>query len=188
MVNACVREGKERFVLDAMQSFQSAKEKLDKHRATDLAARSESPLKTRANPPVGLMFYEGAWRLAGCDLHVPGLRSSKSDKVALEAFPGLAIQRLGERYYKNDKTTSADDNIAARTRILQRLQAKDDNALKCRISVPSSSLKDRMMHASGDWLDAVLCATQAHWGWTRKEKNFGLPTGVNPVEGWIISA
>ena len=40
----------------------------------------------------------------------------------------------------------------------------------------------------GDLLDAVLCAVQAHWGWRRAAQNYGLPPGLDPIEGWIVSA
>jgi hypothetical protein len=100
MVEECVRGGKERFVTIAMNSFRAAKTIRDKHRATDLVAQSESPLKTGANPPVGRMFYEGAWRLLAHRVHIPGLHETGSSKIALEVYPGLLVRRLGERYYK----------------------------------------------------------------------------------------
>src|SRR2546425_11786407 len=42
------------------------------HRATDLPAGSSSPMKL-VNPPVALMFHEGARRIAGAGVHVPAL-------------------------------------------------------------------------------------------------------------------
>jgi uncharacterized protein DUF429 len=188
MVEACVRGGKENFVRDGMRAFQAAKELQDKHRATDLKAKSESPLKTNANPPVGRMFYEGAWRLIAHDLHVPVLHERRSTKIALEAYPGLLISRLGERYYKNDSLRSAETNIAARKRICTSLKNRSGEHLSCALSVGSPSLSERLQNASGDWLDAVLCAMQAHWSWLRRDSNYGLPRNVDPVEGWIVSA
>jgi hypothetical protein len=41
---------------------------------------------------------------------------------------------------------------------------------------------------SGDRLDAVLAAMQATWCWRRRARNFGLPRGVDPLEGWIAMA
>ena len=41
---------------------------------------------------------------------------------------------------------------------------------------------------SGDTLDAVLCAVAAAWGWCRRERGYGLPAGVDPLEGWIVGA
>jgi hypothetical protein len=42
--------------------------------------------------------------------------------------------------------------------------------------------------ASGDRLDATLCAMQAAWSWQRqrRRRNFGLPRDMDPLEGWIV--
>lgn len=37
-----------------------------------------------------------------------------------------------------------------------------------------------------DWLDAVLCAVAAAWAVQRP--CYGLPTEIDPVEGWIAGA
>ena len=45
--------------------------------------------------------------------------------------------------------------------------------------------------AKGDSLDAVLCLMQAAWAQARHEAgapDYGLPAGVDPLEGWIITA
>lgn len=188
MVEACVSGGKQRFAEEAMRAFIGARIKSDKHRATDLTSGSHSPLKTRTNPPVGLMFYEGAWRLLKHGISVPGLNETTSRKIALEAYPGLLISRLAERYYKNDKPKSAKANSEARKRIIDQLQRSVNEALSCSLVVASPNLYDRLFHESGDWLDAVVCAVQAHWGWLRKDANFGLPAAVDPVEGWIVTS
>lgn len=187
MVRECVRGGKERFVVEGMRAFRTARTVADKHRATDLEARSESPLKTAANPPVGRMFYEGAWRLLAHGLHVPGLNETGSPKVALEVYPGLLVRRLGERYYKNDKASSEAANRAARRRIRAALNA-GHQVLSCRLRAASPKLAAKLDHSSGDWLDAVACAFHAHWGWIHRKQNFGLPANVDPVEGWIVAA
>ncbi len=188
MVRACVRGGKERFVNTAMSAFRSAREVEDKHRATDLSAHSHSPLKTRTNPPVGLMFYEGAWRLLAHGIRIPALNETGSRKVAVEAYPGFAASRLGERYYKNDRIDSAKANLAARKRMVSELRNGAKGALSCPVYFADESLARHLLHQSGDWLDAVLCATQAYWSWCRRDQNFGLPANVDPLEGWIVSA
>src|SRR5690349_21937424 len=58
------------------------------HRATDLPAGSSSPMKL-VNPPVALMFHEGARRLLAAGVHLPGLLDGDKKRVALEAYPGL---------------------------------------------------------------------------------------------------
>jgi hypothetical protein len=188
MVRACVAGGKERFAETAMRAFVAARSPQDKHRATDLVANSHSPLKTRTNPPVGLMFYEGSWRLLKHGIRIPGLNETASRKVALEAYPGFAVRRLRERYYKNDKKNAGTVNSEARERIFGELLAPSSGTLSCSLSLGSKALRERLLHASGDWLDAVLCATQAHWGWLKQDANFGLPREIDSREGWIITA
>ncbi len=187
MVEACVRGGKGRFIESAMRAFRNAAQKRDKHRSTDLAANSHSPLKTRTNPPVGLMFYEGAWRLLASGVRVPRLHETASHRIALEAFPGHLVAHLGERYYKNDKPASRSTNAAARKRIVERLLRADAPAVPVSLVFGSASLRAPLMDASGDWLDAVLCAMQATWGWQRRADNFGLPASIEACEGWIVS-
>ena len=188
MVRACVRGGKDRFVEQAMRAFRSARCAEDKHRKTDLVTGSHSPLKTRANPPVGLMFYEGAWRLLTSGIRVPGLHATGSSRIALEAYPGYLVSRLGERYYKNDRPASRAANVAARKRIIQHLLRADVEAVPITLALANVSLQARLMDPSGDWLDAVLCAMQAVWGCQRRAENFGLPGTIEPCEGWIVSA
>ena len=188
MVRACVRGGKDRFVEEAMRAFRGARSPEDKHRKTDLVTGSHSPLKTRANPPVGLMFYEGAWRLLASGARVPGLRATGSSRIALEAFPGYLVSRLGERYYKNDKPSSRSAHAAARKRIIRHLSRADVAPVPAPLALGSASLDAKLMDPSGDWLDAVLCAMQAAWGWRRRARNFGLPETIESCEGWIVSA
>jgi len=34
----------------------------------------------------------------------------------------------------------------------------------------------------------VLCALQAAWGVQRREQGWGLPPGMDTLEGWIVGA
>jgi len=175
---------------------------LDSHRASrptglkytyrrgDAAAGSHSPIKL-VNPPVALMFLEGAVRLAAAGVSVPGLMRGDPARIALEAYPGYAVRRLlGTRArvsYKNDakaKQTAAQRDV--RKEILQRLRAGDavfGFALHASRGLLASLLED----GSGDRLDAVLCAMQAAWGWRRRTRDYGLPASVDPIEGWIVT-
>ena len=143
------------------------------------SASGAHPSVKLVNPPVGLMFLEGATRVCAAGLHVPGLRESRDARVALEAYPGLLARRLGARSYKNDdrrKWTPA--HRAARRRIVSALKITMRERLKA----------DLLRDGTGDLLDAVLCAVQAHWGWLRAAENYGLPADLDPLEGWIVSA
>lgn len=188
MVRACIAGGKDRFVEVAMRAFRGARSPEDKHRRTDFAAGSHSPLKTRTNPPVGLMFYEGVWRLLSSGARVPALHETGSSRIALEAFPGLLVSRLGERYYKNDRPASRSANSAARKRIIEHLLRADVDSVPVRLALSTATLRARLMDPSGDWLDAVLCAMQAAWAWQRRAHHFGLPGTIDACEGWIVSA
>jgi hypothetical protein len=149
------------------------------HRKTDLPAGSSSPMKL-VNPPVALMFHEGAPRLADAGVHIPGLAEGDRARIALEAYPGLfARSVVGSTSYKNDaKSKQTPARRLARERIAAALRVKTSSALE----------KQLIDDASGDSLDAVICAAQAAWGWRRRQRNFGLPPRVDPVEGWIVTA
>src|SRR6185436_6285768 len=54
------------------------------HRATDHPAGSHSPLKL-VNPPVGLMFLEGAPRLLDASITLPGLSNGDPRRIGFEA-------------------------------------------------------------------------------------------------------
>ncbi len=90
-----------RCALDAYRNSRPAGSKYA-HRATDLPAGSSSPMKL-VNPPVALMFHEGARRIAGAGVHVPTLCDGDPRRVALEAYPGLlARKQLGIRVQLKD--------------------------------------------------------------------------------------
>ena len=53
--------------------------------------------------------------------------------------------------------------------------------------LPSVLARQCVEDPTGDRLDAVLCLVQAAWAWQRRDSGFGLPDGIDPVEGWIVS-
>lgn len=154
------------------------------HRDADLAAGSSPSVKLH-NPPVALMFHEGAPRLLASGAHLPGLHAGDRTRVALESYPGHAQQCLSIGPYKSDergKQTVA--RAAQRRRLLEAACAGAylGIALECAPALREALAGD----ASGDTLDAALCALQAAWGLQRRERNYGLPTVVHPLEGWIV--
>jgi hypothetical protein len=158
------------------------------HRATDHPAGSSSPMKL-VNPPVALMFHEGARRLAACDVHLPALRDGARSKIALEAYPGLLVRRqLGIRAsYKSDtRREQTPARKSVRRAIVQALLA--GRALGIPLELRAALQKDIIADGSGDLLDAVICAAQAAWGWMRRDANFGLRTDAPAGEGWIVTA
>ena len=156
------------------------------HRTTDRPAGSHSPLKL-VNPPVGLMFLEGTPRLLDAGVTLPGLHSADPLRIGFEAYPGFAARRIIRDSYKNDaKMKQTPERERARREILVRLGAPANPfgfALVAEDGL-SASLKE---DASGDRLDAVLCAMQAAWAWHRRDHNFGMPALVDNLEGWIAT-
>jgi len=132
------------------------------------------------NPPVALMFHEGAPRLADAGVHIPGLADGDRSRVALEAYPGLfARSVLGRASYKNDsKAKQTTARLAARRKLLKNIPVKANAAIR----------RQLIDDATGDSLDAVICVVQAAWGWRRRRRNFGLPDRIESCEGWIVSA
>ena len=147
------------------------------HRATDLRAGSSSPMKL-VHPPVALMFHEGAVRLARSGVRVPALAEGDPERIALETYPALLAREIvGRTPYKSDGADS-EERRAARRRIVRSLAFEAPVRLRRRL----------VEDASGDALDALLCALQAARSWQLRARNFGLPAAVDPVEGWIAGS
>jgi hypothetical protein len=154
------------------------------HRATDLPAGSSSPMKL-VNPPVALMFHEGARRLLAAGVHIPALLDGDRNRVALEAYPGLLVRKqLGmRRSYKSDtRSEQTPARTAIRRRIVKALNAGQPLAILLKTKIERQLVAD----GSGDTLDAVICAVQAAWAAGRPR--YGLPARIPEGEGWIVSA
>jgi hypothetical protein len=166
-----------RGILDGYRATRPAGRKYA-HRRTDLPAGSSSPMKL-VNPPVALMFHEGAPRLAEGGVHVPGLAEGDRSRVALEAYPGLFARSITRKSYKNDSSSKqTPEREKARRAIVRALP----------VAMSKSLQQNLIDDATGDSLDAVICAVQAAWGWQRRRRNFGLPARIESCEGWIVSA
>jgi hypothetical protein len=156
------------------------------HRATDHPAGSSSPMKL-VNPPVALMFHEGARRLVDAGLSIPFLRENGSDRVALEAYPGLLVRKqLGIRAsYKSDtRAEQTPARTAVRKQVLSAL--KEGRPLGIRVQMERKFEKQVVADGSGDLLDALICAAQA--AWAAKRPGYGLPAEASAGEGWIVTA
>ena len=139
------------------------------------------------NPPVALMFHEGAPRLLAAGLHIPALASGDRDRVALEAYPGLLVRKqLGIRQsYKSDtKADHTPARRAARRRIVTALKA--GKPLGARLIMEAKLERAMVAEGSADLLDAAICAVQA--AWAAKRPGYGIPADAPPAEGWIVSS
>ena len=156
------------------------------HRATDHPAGSHSPLKL-VNPPVGLMFFEGAPRLLEAGVTIPGLVKADPLRIAFEAYPGFAARQVVNGSYKNDaRSKQTPQRTRARKAIVATL-VSSDNPFGFALSASPRTLNSLVRDASGDRLDAVLCALQAAWAWRRRSDNYGLPLKIDSLEGWIAT-
>jgi hypothetical protein len=139
------------------------------------------------NPPVALMFHEGARSIAASGAHVPALADGDRSRVALEAYPGLLVRKhLGIRTsYKSD---TRGEQTAARKTVRRKIveDMKAGRTLGVRLKIAGELEKNLLDDGSGDLLDAAICALQAAWAATRP--GFGLPEAAFSGEGWIVSA
>jgi len=156
------------------------------HRATDLPAGSSSPMKL-VNPPVALMFHEGARRLLAAGVCIPGLSENSSSRIALEAYPGLLVRKqLGLRAsYKSDtRREHTPARKAIRRAVVKSL--REGRPLGIALRMERDLEKALIDDGSGDLLDAAICAAQA--AWAAGKKDYGIPADAPKGEGWIISA
>ena len=188
LVRHCAALGKAGFraALDAYRERRPVGQRYA-HRATDLPARSHSPLKL-VNPPVGLMFLEGAPRLLAAGVTLPGLYAGDCARIAVEAYPGLLARRITPDSYKSDdKRKQTAERRAARERIVEALCAGTlPGGLRLQ---PSPALTNTLIaDASGDHLDAALALMQAAASARAGAPHYGLPPEIDPLEGWIAGA
>jgi len=161
------------------------------HRAADKPAGS-SPSMKWVNPPVAYMMHAGAPRLLAAGVHIPGLHDGDKTRVALEGYPGLlAREILARRPYKSDdKAKQTPDRLIARKDLITALE-NGQTRLGLRLKLTHAQRDALADDARGDSLDAVLCLMQAAWAHVRHQQGaplYGLPAGVDPIEGWIITA
>jgi hypothetical protein len=170
-----------RAALDAYRKTRPAGSKYA-HRATDRPAGSSSPMKL-VNPPVALMFHEGATRLLASNVSIPALRETRENRIALEAYPGLLVRKqLGLRAsYKSDaRAEHTPERKRVRRRVLLALRRGKP------LGIVLDTKLDLAADGSGDTLDAAICAVQA--AWAARRPAYGIPSGAPAGEGWIVSS
>jgi hypothetical protein len=174
-----------RRILDAYRASRPVGSKYA-HRATDYPAGSSSPMKL-VNPPVALMFHEGAPRILAAGVHVPALAPGDAGRVALEAYPGLLVRKqlgIRESYKSDTKRDHTPSRRAARKRVIEAL--KRGRPLGIKLLLKENTERMLIAEGSADSLDAVICAVQA--AWAAGQPGYGIPAGAPPGEGWIVSS
>jgi len=152
------------------------------HRAVDRPAASHSPLKL-VNPPVALMFLEGAPRLATAGVTVAGSLAGDPARIAVEAYPGYLVRAITRASYKSDTRIKQTPERAATRAIVLSALVRADHPLAIGVSAAPGLLERALADASGDTLDAIICAVQA--AWASRQVRFGVPEDADPLEGWI---
>lgn len=159
------------------------------HRACDRPAGA-SPSMKWVNPPVAWMLHAGAPRLLAAGLSLPGLCEGPDrdpQRIALEAYPGLLARELiGARSYKSDEAArQTPERLIARKDLVGALE-QGRSRLGLRLKLSPAQAEALVADPRGDRLDAVLCLMQAAWAADRPRH--GWPEGVDPLEGWILTA
>lgn len=158
------------------------------HRRFDKLAGS-SPSMKWVNPPVAYMLHAAVPLLLDAGVSIPGLCEGDSQRVALEAYPGLLARELiGRRSYKSDeKAKHTAERLIARKDLITALE-HGRSRLNLRLKLTHAQRDALAEDASGDSLDAVLCLVQAAWAAQQGAPRYGLPEQLDPLEGWIVSA
>jgi hypothetical protein len=124
-------------------------------------------------------------RLIDAGVSVPGLHGDDPERVALEAYPGFTARGIFGGSYKNDSVAKQTPARRRARKLIVDCLASNRNPFGFPLTAPAALLRSLVNDASGDRLDAVLCAMQAAWAWQRRQDNYGLPTNIDPLEGWI---
>lgn len=142
-----------------------------------------SPLNI-VNPPVGLMFAEGAPRLLAAGVTVlPCRPDGDPGRVVVEGYPAAVARALiGKRPYKDGTWRGG----RARGELLDALAERVAGSYGVTVALPEPHRTNALLDGRGDLLDAVLCSVQAAWSARRPDARFGIPPGADPLEGWIV--
>jgi hypothetical protein len=119
---------------------------------------------------------------------IPTLRDGDPQRVAVEAYPGLAARAITRASYKSDEARKRTPARRAARAAIVRALISDSGPLGFPLEGDRALLRSLVADGSGDRLDAVLAALQAAWCWRRRARHFGLPRNVDPLEGWIATA
>ena len=99
----------------------------------------------------------------------------------------LARELIGRRSYKSDDTVrQTQERRAARAELAAAL-VRGDTRLAIALDATPTQLEMLVDDATGDAIDALLCLVQAAWA-SQRAPGFGLPEGIDPLEGWIVTA
>ena len=162
----------------------------DKHalRRTDVRAGARSPMMLH-RVPVAKMFFQGAPRLLASGVSILPCRPMNDNRKVIEGYPALVARRwIGKCSYKSDdRARQTADKVVARQRILAGLRSPQLlDSYGCRLEMTEAQADSFVQDATGDELDALLCAVQAAWAYSQRDNGYGIPADCERVEGWIV--
>ena len=186
-VNEVWSMGKDEFESE-VRRYCSGQPKRDKEhkRVTDKRASAISPMHL-GFPPVGKMFFEGAYRILRSGASIVPCAPNDDNRTILEAYPALAAEALaGTRSYKKSKRKEdLPERYQARASIVSALSGEPcRETYGCHVELPPAEPERLIEDAEADFLDAVLCAVQA--AWASSQPNYGIPRLCDQHEGWIV--
>ena len=173
-----------------LTEYREPREPGDKHhlRHTDELAGAQSSMMLYG-VPVGKMFHRGVPLLERSRVNIIPCRPLNKDRYVVEGYPALVARRyIDKTKYKSDKRSQqspeCEDARRALLDILQGPRLEQDFGLT--LDLPNALSDEFIADATADRLDALLCAIQSAWAWTRRDQNFGVPVDADPAEGWIV--
>lgn len=107
----------------------------------------------------------------------------------MEGYPALVARRWsGKQSYKSDeRAKQTPEQRAIRQHIVDGIRSSIlQDIYGIQLSMTDEQLQRLVEEPMGDELDAVLCAIQAAWAYTQRDKNYGIPTTCDVAEGWIV--
>lgn len=152
-----------------------------------------SPAMRWTNPPVAWMMHAGIGVMLEAGLAFPAhgvpaateTAAESSQRIALEAYPGFTARQVCRKSYKSDvRASQTAERTVRRREILGALEA-GAAGLALRLAIDTRWKRRVIADGSGDLLDAVICGLQA--AHAAMLPAYGLPTELDPLEGWIAA-
>jgi hypothetical protein len=175
---------------DTLAQYRKKRVEGDKQhlRIIDIWACSRSPMMMYG-VPVGRMFFHGGSRLRRSAVSILPCRRREDNRLVVEAYPALVARNwIPGESYKNDKKQKQTPELEEARRGLVRGLRSDELESHYGIQLElDSDLADVCIgDATGDHVDAVLCAIQAAWAYSQRDHKYGIPNDVDRLEGWIV--
>ncbi len=154
-------------------------------RRADKMARACSPMMLDYTP-VGKMFHALAPSLLRSGVSVIPCRPNGSDRVVVEAYPGVLARKYIAMPYKSETRKKQDEaRLLAREQLLAAAESPE-LAKEYGFSSSCGAFKHPLVKdPTGDTLDAFLCAIQAAWAYTLRHQDYGMPKNCDSLEGCI---